>query len=64
MDIYKYIGKNIKIKLYRRGKTHEHTGILVDINKSEICLLNNQGRHIWIPRPMRFRDEIKEAESL
>ena len=66
MDFAEYVGRIVYVRIKRRGATREHKGKLSEFSKAEICLLNRDGRRIWIPKPNQFSDEIhiiKETES-
>jgi len=60
MDLTKYIGKFVKVRLYRKRSFREFYGRLAYVKYSEICLVKN-GVPKWVRRPSRYRDSIKEV---
>jgi len=64
VDLYEYIGREVEVTIYRKRYSNPehvriHTGILTDIGHNMVCL-ERGGRYHWVPKPNRFKDEIKE----
>lgn len=65
-DLFNFVGKYVEVELHRkRYPTDDHVkifcGRLTDIGHSNICLFID-GKHRWIPKPVFFRDKIKEVD--
>ena len=62
MDLTQYVGKYVRVVIYRKHKYRVHYGRLTDIGSTEICLADN-GRSRWIRKPYRYKDSISEVNQ-
>lgn len=53
------LGKNVEISLLRRGIHHIYRGKFVTKSKSEVCILCESGKRLWIRRPQYPCDGVK-----
>lgn len=60
-DIALFLGKEVKITLFRRGKYLLYEGTLTELSHSEVCLVNKKGVPIWIDKPRLSKDSVKEV---
>jgi len=58
-----FLNKFVFVKVKRKGKFREHKGLFLQWSRNEICLLNDEGKRIWIPKPNQYYDEIKELKE-
>ena len=59
-DYPSFVSKRVFVRIKRRGKYHEKTGVFTGATKHYISLRNGKGKTVWMPRPDYYRDFIKE----
>jgi len=62
-DLLSFVGEEVEITIYRKGKYHNYAGRLTILSGNFVCLEVNNRRK-WIPKPKYFHDTIKKIKDI